>query len=147
MLIKIIAVGKIKDRGLQNKIDEFIKWISPYAKIEMVELRDSNVESEGTAILKALNREKAFVFALSEEGREFSSSELARELAAVDRKMIFIIGGPFGLSPAVKQGADMLLSLSKMTFTHEMARLFLVEQIYRAIDIARGGKYHNQSRL
>ena len=143
MLIKIIAVGKIKDRGLQSKIAELSKWISRYAKLEIVELRDSNVEQEGDAILKSLGRDKAFVFALSEEGGEFTSREFSGKLSGIDRKMVFIIGGPFGLSPAVKQRADCLLSLSQMTFTHEMARLFLLEQIYRAIDIAKGGKYHN----
>jgi len=143
MLIKIIAVGKIKDRGLQTKIDEFTKWVSRYAKLEVVELRDSNVEKEGAAILKSLGKDKAFVFALSEEGKEFTSNKFSHKLAGIDQKTVFIIGGPFGLSPAVKKRANCLFSLSQMTFTHEMARLFLLEQIYRAIDIARGGKYHN----
>jgi 23S rRNA (pseudouridine1915-N3)-methyltransferase len=143
MLIKIIAVGKIKDRGLQSKITEFSKWVSRYAKLEIVELRDSNVEKEGTAILKSLGKDKAFVFALSEEGKEFTSQKFSRKLAGIDQKIVFIIGGPFGLSPEVKQRVDCLFSLSQMTFTHEMARLFLLEQVYRAIDIARGGKYHN----
>ena len=143
MLIKIIAVGKIKDRGLQSKIIEFTKWISRYAKLEIIELRDSNVEREGVAIMKSIAKDKAFVFALGEEGEEFTSNKFSQKLTSVDKKMIFIIGGPCGLSPAVKQRADCLFSLSKMTFTHEMARLFLLEQTYRAIDIARGGKYHN----
>ncbi len=143
MLIKIIAVGKIKDRGLQNKIAEFSKWISRYAKLETVELRDSNIEQEGEAILKSIGKDRAFIFALSEEGGEFTSSGFSGKLSSIDQKVIFVIGGPFGLSPAIKQRADCLLSLSQMTFTHEMARLFLLEQIYRAIDIARGGKYHN----
>ena len=143
MLIKIIAVGKIKDRGLQNKMDEFTKWISPYAKLEIIELRDSNVEKEGAAILKSIGKDKAFVFVLSEEGKGFTSNEFSQKLARIERKLIFIIGGPFGLSPAVKQRADCLFSMSRMTLTHEMTRLFLLEQIYRAINIARGGKYHN----
>jgi len=143
MLIKIIAVGKVKERGLQTKISEFTKWISRYAKLEIVELRDSNVGKEGTAIMKALGKDKAFVFALSEEGKEFTSVKFSKKLASIDQKLIFIIGGPFGLAPEVKQRADCLFSLSQMTLTHEMARLFLLEQIYRAIDIARGGKYHN----
>ena len=143
MLIKIIAVGKIKDRGLQGKINEFSKWVSRHAKLEVVELRDSNVEKEGEAILKAVGKDRTFIFALSEEGKEFTSVKFSRKLSAIDQKMTFIIGGPFGLSEAVKQRADCLFSLSQMTFTHEMARLFLLEQIYRAIDIARGGKYHN----
>jgi 23S rRNA (pseudouridine1915-N3)-methyltransferase len=143
MLIKIIAVGKIKDRGLQGKITEFSKWISRYAKLETVELRDSNIEQESEAILKCLGKDKTFVFTLSEEGKEFTSNEFSQKLSGIDKKMTFIIGGPFGLPPAVKQRADCLFSLSQMTFTHEMARLFLLEQIYRAIDIAKGGKYHN----
>lgn len=141
--LKIIAVGKIKDRGLRDKIDEFAKWISPYARLETAEIRDSGIDREGAAMLKTLEREKGFIIVLDEAGREFTSVQLARELAAIDREIVFIVGGPFGISPAVKQRADLLLSLSKMTFTHEMARLFLLEQIYRAIDIARGGKYHN----
>lgn len=144
MLIKIIVVGKIKDRGLQAKIEQFRKWISAYAKLEVCELRDSNVEKEGVAILKELGKDKAFVFALSEEGKEFTSLKFSQKLANINKKVIFIIGGPLGLSDTVKQNVDCLLSLSQMTFTHEMARLFLLEQIYRAIDIARGGKYHNQ---
>ena len=143
MLIKVIVVGKIKERGLQSKIEQFKKWLSAYAKFELCELRDSNVEKEGVAILKELGKHKAFVFALSEEGKEFTSVEFSKKLANIDKKWIFIIGGPLGLSETVKQNVDCLLSLSKMTFTHEMARLFLLEQIYRAIDIARGGKYHN----
>ena len=144
MLIKIIAVCKTKDRGLQSKINEFAKWISRYAKLEIIELRDSNVEKEGAAILKSLGKDKAFVFALSEEGKEFTSNKFSQKLAGIDQKLVFIIGGPFGLSSDVKQRADCLFSLSQMTFTHEMVRLFLLEQIYRAIDIARGGKYHNE---
>lgn len=143
MLIKIIAVGKIKDRGLHSKITEFSKWISRHAKLEIVELKDNSIEQEGEAILKSLGKDKAYVFVLSEEGGEFSSSEFSAKLSGIDQKTVFIIGGPFGLSQAVKQRADCLISLSQMTFTHEMARLFLLEQIYRAIDIAKGGKYHN----
>ncbi|MDD5596720.1 MAG: 23S rRNA (pseudouridine(1915)-N(3))-methyltransferase RlmH [Victivallaceae bacterium] len=143
MLIKIVAVGKIKDRSLQSKIAEFTKWLSPFAKLETSEIRDSDTEKEGAAILKAIDKDKAFVFVLSEEGGELSSEEFSRKLSGIDRKIVFVIGGPFGLSEAVKKRADFLFSLSKMTFTHEMARLFLLEQIYRAIDISRSGKYHN----
>ena len=80
MLIKIIAVGKVKDRGLQAKITELSKWVSRYAKLEIVELRDSNVEKEGTAILKSLGKDKAFVFILSEEGKEFTSNKFSKKL-------------------------------------------------------------------
>jgi 23S rRNA (pseudouridine1915-N3)-methyltransferase len=143
MLIKVIVVGKIKDKGLQSKITELSKWISRYAKLEIDEIRDSTPEKEGAAILKSLGKDKAHVFALSEEGKEFTSNQFSRKISSIDKKLIFIIGGPFGLIQEVKQHSDCLLALSKMTFTHEMARLFLIEQIYRAIDISRGGKYHN----
>ena len=93
MLIKIIAVGKIKDRGLQSKIDEFTKWISRHAKLEIIELRDSNIEKEGTVFLKNLGKDKAFVFALSEEGKEFTSNKFSQKLACIDQKLVFIIGG------------------------------------------------------
>ena len=143
MLIKIIAVGKIKDKGLLNKINEFAKWVSRYAKLEIVEIRDKKKEKEGEAILKAIGKDKAYVFALGEEGEEFTSNQFSSKLQKISKKLIFVIGGPFGLAPEVKQRADIIFSLSKMTFTHEMARLFLLEQVYRAIDIAKGGKYHN----
>jgi 23S rRNA (pseudouridine1915-N3)-methyltransferase len=143
MLIKIIAVGKIKDKSLQAKIDEFCKWISPYAKLEIQELKDSSMDKEGVAIIRVLEKEKGHVFVMTEEGSQFTSEKFSKKLSAIDSKIVFVIGGPFGISPDVKHKADTLLSLSKMTFTHEMARLFLIEQIYRAINIAKGGKYHN----
>ena len=144
MLLKLVLIGKLKDRAIQARCDEFAKWLSPYAKLEIVELPDSNVAKEGQAIVKALEKERAAaVVVLSEEGRQFSSQEFSAKLGSFDRKVVFVIGGPCGLAPEVKQRADLLWSLSKLTFTHELARLLLMEQLFRATNILHGGSYHN----
>ena len=143
MLLKIIVIGKLKDHLFSSKCDEFAKWITKYGKIEITELKDENKERENSAILSEINKEKGYIIALSEEGKLFSSEKFPQHLAAIDRKSVFIIGGPYGLLPEVKAKADLLLSLSPMTFTHEIARLLLLEQIYRAANIAHNGKYHN----
>ena len=144
MLLKLVLIGKLKDRAIQARCDEFAKWLSPYAKLEIVELPDSNVAKEGLAIVKVLEKERsAAVVVLSEEGRQFTSTEFAAKLGSFDRKVVFVIGGPCGLAPEVKQRADLLWSLSKLTFTHELARLLLMEQLFRATNILHGGSYHN----
>ncbi len=144
MLIKCVFIGKLKDRAMQSRCDEFAKWLSPYAKLEVVELPDSTVEKEGQAILKALEKERnSAVLVLSEEGREFTSVQFAERLGGFDRKVVFVIGGPYGLAPEVKARADLLWSLSKLTFTHELARLLLFEQLFRANNLLHGGNYHN----
>ena len=144
MLIKVVLIGKLKDRAIQARCDEFAKWISPYAKVEIVELPDSTVAKEGQAILKTLDHDKgAAVVVLSEEGTEFTSTAFAAKLNSFDRKIVFVIGGPYGLAPEVKKRATLLWSLSKLTFTHELARLLLFEQIFRSINILHNGNYHN----
>lgn len=143
-LLKFIVIGKLKDRAFQARCDEFAKWISPYAKTDLRELADSTVPKEGQAILRELDRDRdAYVIVLSEEGREFTSVDFSRHLDAIDRKVVFVIGGPYGLDPAVKARAHLLWSLSRLTFTHELARLLLFEQVFRAINISHGGHYHN----
>ena len=143
MLLKIVVVGKLKDRSLQSRCDEFARWLSPHAKMQIVELPDSTVEKEGEAILRTIDKDRGFVVALSEEGRQFTSREFAARLGGIDRKVIFVIGGPCGLAPAVRRRADLLWSLSLLTFTHEIARLLLFEQLFRAVNILNGGHYHN----
>ena len=144
MLIKIIAVGKLKDRFLADRCAEFTRRIGAYAKIECVELPDSDPAGEGRAILRELQRERdACAIALGEEGTEFTTVEMARRLAALDRKAVFVVGGPFGLAPEVKSACTMLWSLSKLTFTHEIARLLLCEQLYRMLNFNHGGSYHH----
>jgi len=144
MLMKLIVVGKIREKGLLERCEEYRKRLGAYGKFEAVELPDSSVEGEGASILRELEKERsAAVIVLSEEGKEFTSVAFSQYLQHLDRKVVLVIGGPFGLAPAVKQRADLLWSLSKLTFPHEIARLLCMEQLYRACNIARGGSYHH----
>ncbi|MFH2021622.1 MAG: 23S rRNA (pseudouridine(1915)-N(3))-methyltransferase RlmH [archaeon] len=142
MKIKIICVGKPKEKAITMLENELLKR----TKIEISETKDSNINKEGEKIIELLDKtENKFIFILSEEGKQFSSVELSQKLQKISlegKQILFIIGGPYGLSDAVKKKADIVLSLSKMTFTHEMARLFLIEQIYRAVSIIENKKYH-----
>ena len=144
MLLKVLVIGKLKDKNFQSRIVEYSKWLTQNNKIEIVELPDSMKEKENELLLKHIEKENhAYIVALSEDGRELTSRELAAKLGAIQQKIVFIIGGPYGLTPEVKAKADFLWSLSKLTFTHEFARLILLEQLFRASNIQMGGSYHN----
>lgn len=142
----IIAVGKMKNHSLAALCDDFAKRLKRQGNFELVELKDGDVESEGERILDALaKRGDARIYAMAEEGRTRSSQKLAAELQALQgRSAVFIVGGAYGLSAAVKSRADVLLSLSPFTFTHEIARMLLCEQLYRAVSIQTGSKYHHE---
>jgi 23S rRNA (pseudouridine1915-N3)-methyltransferase len=142
----IIAVGKMKNRSLAALCDDFAKRLKRQGNFELVELKDGDVESEGERILDALaKRGDARIYAMAEEGRTRSSQKLAAELQALQgHSAVFIVGGAYGLSAAVKSRADVLLSLSPFTFTHEIARMLLCEQLYRAVSIQTGSKYHHE---
>ncbi len=142
----LIAIGKMKNRSLAALCDDFSKRLKRQGNFELVELKDGDVESEGQRILEALaKRGDAQVFAMAEEGKTRSSARLAKELYALQgQPAVFIIGGAYGLSEAVKQRADGLFALSPMTFTHEIARMILCEQLYRAVSINAGSKYHHE---
>ena len=144
MLIKIIVIGKLKNKQISALADEFIKRIRFDAKIEVQEFKDSDKEGENRRILKVLAKEQGYIIALSEDGKLFKSEKLAEKINAIHKKLVFIIGGPYGLSDQLKARADLTLSLSPMTFTHEMARFLLLEQIFRAITIIKGRNYHNR---
>ncbi len=158
MNISIITVGKLKEKYLVNGINEYIKRLGPYAKVEVIEVPDEKApeqlseaqmlqvkEKEGERILAKVGQD-TFVIALAIDGEMWSSERLAKEidkLATYGRsKVAFIIGGSLGLSAAVMQRADSKLSFSKMTFPHQLMRLFLVEQVYRAFKIIRNEPYH-----
>ncbi len=143
MLLKIVAVGRVKDAHYQAKIGEFIQRLNSFGKVELLELRDDSVEKESAAILKALDGERGWVVVLDERGENVTSQEFAARLGACDRKIVLVIGGAFGFTDEVRRRADWLLALSKFTVTHEMARLWLVEQLYRAGTILAGKKYHH----
>jgi 23S rRNA (pseudouridine1915-N3)-methyltransferase len=141
----VIVVGKMKNQPLSTLCDDFIKRLRRQGKCELIELKDSDAESEGVRIMECLEkRSGAMIFALAEEGATRSSHQLAEELRALQgRPAVFIIGGPYGLSNAVKDRADQVMALSPMTFTHEIARMLLCEQLYRAVTIQTGSKYHH----
>lgn len=142
----VIAIGKMKNRSLAALCDDFCKRLKRQGNFELIELKDGDVESEGQRILDALSkRSDARVYAMAEEGKTRSSQKLADELYALQgQQAVFIIGGAYGLSNAVKQRADELFALSPLTFTHEIARMLVCEQLYRAVSIQNGSKYHHE---
>lgn len=157
MQFNIIYVGNIKDKYLADAAAEFEKRLGAYGKVVNTELKEEKlsdepseaeisaaIKKEGERILASLPQ-KSFKIALCVEGDELSSENFAKKLEKIkneNAQISFVIGGAFGLSESVKSACDMRLSLSKMTLTHRMARVFLLEQIYRAFNIIFGGKYH-----
>ncbi|MRX73414.1 23S rRNA (pseudouridine(1915)-N(3))-methyltransferase RlmH [Bacillus lacus] len=158
MNIQICTVGKLKEKYLKMGIDEFQKRLSPYAKIEIIEVSDEKApenlsqqemeqvkEKEGERLLAKIS-EDTHVIALAINGKMKSSEQLAEDLDKLatygKSKIAFIIGGSLGLSQTVMKRANDTLSFSKMTFPHQMMKLILLEQIYRAFRINRGEPYH-----
>ena len=145
MLLDVIAVGKVRSRELSALAAEFAKRLGAYARLKVTELADSDVAGEGKAICRELDRVRgAKVVVLTEEGKLFTTAAFAAFLKSCDTRVVFVVGGPFGLAPEVKAKADLLWSLSPLTFTHEMARLLLFEQLYRASNFNAGGSYHHR---
>lgn len=138
--INIIAVGKIKDKNINFLIDEYCKRLGPYVKLSFRELKDEGILKESLNIKEIISENKEVSFILDAKGKQFSSEEFSYFLKK-SSEANFIIGGPDGISEDVKKNAKSI-SLSSMTFTHEMCRLFLLEQIYRAVMIEKGRKYH-----
>ncbi len=155
MKIKIIALGKVHEQYLKDGINEFLRRISPYATIEIlelqpVEIKDMNLKSkaldmEADKILSYI-KPSSYVITLEIEGKSISSEDFSNQIKEIINsgvnELIFVIGSSYGLSPKVSQRADFKLSLSKMTLLHNFARLILVEQIYRAFKIMNGETYH-----
>jgi 23S rRNA (pseudouridine1915-N3)-methyltransferase len=140
--VVVVAVGKIKERGLRELVDDYEKRIGRYARFEEIELADGpNVEAK---MLRAVP-ERSRVIALEVDGARVTSEGLAKmvgqcETGAVPA-IVFLIGGAYGLPPSVSKSAAVRLSLSDMIFPHRLARLILVEQIYRAFTILRNEPY------
>ncbi|NLO44357.1 MAG: 23S rRNA (pseudouridine(1915)-N(3))-methyltransferase RlmH [Candidatus Cloacimonetes bacterium] len=153
MNIRIIAVGKDKDAWLSAALDEYLKRLKPFGKIEMTRLPDISIKQTGSSKIviekecEAIRRQIAegdFCILLDESGESKDSqgfSELLTDLST-KKRIVFIIGGVFGTDARLKQEADICFSLSRLTFTHRMSRLILVEQIYRAMMIINGRSYH-----
>lgn len=152
--ISLIAVGKLKEDYWRAAQDEYLKRLKNYAKIEVIEVAPEalgptvtptqSLTAEGEKLLKAVP-DDAFVIALDVAGKPMASELLAercREWGGNGAHLAFVIGGAAGISQAVLQRAQAKLSLSPMTFTHELARVVLLEQVYRAMTILAGKKYH-----
>ena len=149
--MKLICVGKIKEKYLNDAIDEYKKRLSKYTKLDIVELPDSSYneidkvkKEEGKLILKHL-KETDNVIILDINGQELSSVELTNKLClleSVNSNITFIIGGSYGLSEEVKKSANFSLSFSKLTFPHQLFRVILLEQIYRTYKIRNNENYH-----
>lgn len=140
MRTKVICVGKIKEPYLKEGTHKYMTRIKRN-RVTLIEIPDSNVEKEGGKILETI-KDGEYVIALSPGGEEMSSKQLAEFMKNTEKDLSIILGGPDGLSWEVYAKADKELCLSKMTFTHEMARLILVEQIYRACMINENRPYH-----
>ncbi len=150
-MIKIITVGYIKENYLKEAVEEYKKRIGKYTNIEIIELKDEglveeekSIKLEAEKIEKHLN-DKDYIITLEIEGKEYTSTEFAEKLRTIqieNSNIVFIIGGSYGLSEQIKNKAKIHLSFSKMTFPHQLFRVLLLEQIYRAYKIMNHEKYH-----
>ena len=158
MNIRIIAIGKIKEDYLKNGISEYLKRLQKYAKVEIVELPDSPIvdnpnqsdiekakNQEGERVLKIL-KPNDYVINLDMNKKEMESPEfatyLSKKFVVAGSNLTFVIGGSYGLSDKLKERANDAISLSKMTFLHQMTRLILLEQVYRSFKILNNEIYH-----
>lgn len=150
-MIKIITVGSIKEKYLKDAIEEYSKRISKYNKLEIIEVKDEGlVEPQKSIILEEekINKyitERDYIVTLEIEGKQFTSEEFAEKINNImieNSNLVFIIGGSYGLSQKIKDKAKIHLSFSKMTFPHQLFRVLLLEQIYRAYKINNNESYH-----
>ena len=155
MKLSIICMGKTRERFVQEGITKYLRFLKPYADVEIRELKEEKIQDlkdapvvrkkEAEKIFKAV-RAGALLVALDERGQEFTSLDFARFMnSALEngvREMAFVLGGAMGLDEAVTGKADKVIAMSRWTLTHEMARLVLLEQLYRAFTIITGKTYH-----
>lgn len=155
MKIKIVSVGSIKEKFLKDAISEYLKRLTRFAKVEIIEVDETKIQKkseeqvkkeEGERLLKRIGQDE-FVFLLDLKGELISSEVLAQKINDLINKGIspltFVIGGTLGLSEEVRKRANIKLSISKMTFTHQMCRMIILEQIYRAFKIINNEEYHH----
>lgn len=157
MKIVLLTVGKTEDAYIKEGIDKFIKRLKHYTKLEIIDLpelkntkaltQEQQKSKEAELILKKLGTNDHVVL-LDEKGLEFSSVQFAdyldKKAISSVQTLVFIIGGPYGFDASVYQRANAQMALSRMTFSHQMVRLFFVEQLYRAYTIIKGEPYHHQ---
>ena len=155
--IEIICVGKIKERFFKDAIDEYSKRLSKYCKLNIIELSDEKIPDKLNSSLELSIKEKecnnilnhikkdSYVIALDLRGKELNSEELSKKIEDISMEssnITFIIGGSLGLTNSVLETANLKLCFSKMTFPHQLIRIFLLEQIFRAFKISNGETYH-----
>lgn len=158
--IKIICVGDLKETYLKDMQAEYIKRLSKYCKLEIITLKDEKLpntlnesncnivkEKEANAILAKLNTPNSYTFVLDEKGKEYCSVELSNKIDKVmtlgNSTINFVIGGSLGLSETVKSKGNELISFSRLTFPHQLIRMFLLEQIFRSFKIIHNETYHH----
>lgn len=154
MKLELLLLGKTKDAYLQQGIDEYVKRLSRYNAIEVIEIKvprhsskpDSEILTQESSLLEKNIRKGNARIVLDSRGRQYNSESFAEFITTLETRAVttasFIIGGPIGLAEEQITKANHLLSLSKMTYTHDMSRLILLEQLYRAYTIKAGTKYH-----
>jgi len=151
--ITIISVGKLSEPYWQEAAEEYLKRLKPYVKLKIIEIQEEKVDTAQRQKILKIEAEKinklipgdSVVVSLDGAGAEYISTDWADKLedwSKFGKSIVFIIGGPLGLSTEILSKSRQLLSLSKMTFTHQMARVILLEQIYRGITIQKGKAYH-----
>ena len=155
--VKIYVTGTLKEQYYKDAIAEYKKRLGAYCKLEIIEYKEYKLpddpsqkqieqalDAEGEKILSDISP-KAYKIAMCVEGKQLSSEEFAQkldEIATTNGELAIIVGSSFGLSDSLKRACDFRMSVSKMTLTHQMLRVWLVEIIYRCLSITRGGKYH-----
>ena len=138
---KIIAIGKIKKKWIQEGIEMYLKRLPG---LEVIEIKDNNKNKE-EHLIKEITSKNEILVTLNENGQSFTSKQLAAKLLnSHNQNITFVIGGASGLSSSLNSSASWQLSLSPLTFPHEIARLLLIEQLYRAKTIIQGGPYHKE---
>lgn len=149
-MITLIAVGKIKEKYIKEGIDDYLKRLSKYTKIELIEIEDEafdktkTLKKEAEKIMKKLNP-KSYIVTLEIDGKELSSlelPELIEKITITNSHITFIIGGSHGLDDEIKRLSNYKLSFSKMTFPHQLFRLLFLEQLYRSYKIINNEEYH-----
>lgn len=158
MRFTFLAIGKIKEKWMRQGIDEYLKRLSPMAKVEILSpdeekmpenpspaMKEKVMEKEGDKLLKYL-KDEDFLILLDLKGKPVTSEGLAdilrRKMVSGTSRFFFMIGGPYGNGENIRKRANLKISISAMTFTHQMARLILAEQVYRAMKIIRHEPYH-----
>ena len=141
MKIKIVVIGKIKEKIYQQRILEYMKWVNQDIQTDMIVLKDANGKKLNQKLKPYLNSDN-YTICVSEDGIQLSSKQLSKFIFDKTQNLTFFIGGPDGHTEVIRKKSNSILSLSHLTLPHEMALLVLTEQLFRAISIKKGTKYH-----